>query len=391
MSPSKRSRQDLAAGIEALLQKCVDAGAPGVSAAIASSGETIWQSAKGKSDIVGNHPLDVCHHFGIGSITKVFVAVVILQLVDESKLALSSTVEQVLDPEVYAGIENARQASIERLLSHHAGIDSWEDDPNWIVRGRGRDIRNDHIWGKTEALDYIRRPRITAPEPGQGYYSNSNYTLLGLIIEKVTGQPAEKEIRRRILEPLNMDQTYFEGFEEAKHPEHLPHRYHWATDQFRDTAGVAPSFPYVRDNLIEVTPSNLSTSWTAGGMISSVHDLLKFASALRDGRLLGSAGMNILKGWKPFPDSSQQVGHGIFRWDSLGTSNESWLGHTGGVLGFSAFLLWKEEGDCAVCVLSNVGSVHSGDVPANAVTVVKSSNFLEIAAQLAEISEKSAA
>lgn len=390
MSPPKQSRQSLANELEELLQQCVDSGAPGVSAAIASSGEIVWESAKGHSDIVGSDPLDVRHHFGIGSITKVFVAVVILQLIEESKLALSSTVHQILDPEVYSGIENAAPASIERLLSHHAGIDSWEDEPSWIVRGRGRDIRNDHIWGKTEALDYIRRPRVTAPEPGQGYYSNTNYTLLGLIIEKITGHTAEKEIRRRILEALNMDQTYFEGFEEAKHPEHLPHRYHWATDQFRDIAGVAPSFPYVRDDLIEVTPSNLSTSWTAGGMISSVHGLLKFASALRDGRLLSSASMGILKDWKPFPDLSQQMGHGIFRWSSLGTSSEKWLGHSGGVLGFSAFLLWKETGDCAVSVLSNVGSVHSGNVPANAVTVVKNSDFLEIAARLVEASKESA-
>ncbi|RAO67348.1 uncharacterized protein BHQ10_003360 [Talaromyces amestolkiae] len=244
MSPPKQNRQELVKQLEELLQQCVDSGGPGASAAIASSGEIVWESAKGQSDIVGSHPLDVRHHFGIGSITKVFVAVVILQLVEESKLALSSTVQQILDPEVFSGIENAGPASIERLLSHHAGIDSWEDEPSWIVRGRGRDIRNDHIWGKTETLDYIRRPRVTAPEPGQGYYSNTNYTLLGLIIEKVTGQPAEKEIRRRILEPLDMDQTYFEGFEEAKHPKHLPYRYHWATDQFRETAGVAPSFPY---------------------------------------------------------------------------------------------------------------------------------------------------
>lgn len=183
MPPPKQSRQNLAAELEELLHKYVDSGAPGISAATASSGEIVWESAKGQSDILGNHPLDVFHHFGIGSITKVFVAVIILQLVDESKLAFSNTVDQILDPELYAGIENAGQASIERLLSHHAGIDSWEDEPSWIVRGRGKDIRNDHIWGKTEALDYIRRPRVTAPEPGQGYYSNTNYTLLGLMIE----------------------------------------------------------------------------------------------------------------------------------------------------------------------------------------------------------------
>ncbi|KAI0430879.1 beta-lactamase/transpeptidase-like protein [Xylaria sp. FL1042] len=252
--------EDLIAELEALLQERVDSGAPGVCAAIHSSGKILWESAKGLSDILHNQALNTNHHFGIGSITKVFVAVVILQLIAESKLALSTTVGEILNPEVYSKIENGQQATIEQLLSHHAGIDSWEDEPSWIVRGRGRDIRNDHIWGKTEALDYIRRPRATAPEPGRGYYSNTNYTLLGLMIEKVTHNTAEGEIRRRILEPLNMDQTYFEGFEKPMHPENLPDRYHWATDKFRETAGVAPSFPYVRKNIIEVTASNLSTS-----------------------------------------------------------------------------------------------------------------------------------
>ncbi|KAI1293163.1 D-stereospecific peptide hydrolase [Xylaria venustula] len=383
MSQQKQTWQELVAELESLLQKSVNSGAPGVTAAIASSGKIVWESGKGLSDIAGGKSLNVSHHFGIGSITKVFVAVVILQLIDESKLNLATTVGDILNPEVYSKIDNAQEATIEKLLSHHAGIDSWEDEPSWIVRGRGRDIRNDHIWGKTEALDYIRRPRAIAPEPGHGYYSNTNYTLLGLVIEEITNQPAEKEIRRRILEPLNMDQTYFEGFEEPMHPEHLPHRYHWATDKFRDTAGVAPSFSYVRPNVIDVTPSNLSTSWTAGGMISSLHDLLKFAPALRDGRLLSSTGMDTLKQWKPFPNSSQQIGHGVFRWSWPATSG-TWLGHSGGVLGFSAFLLWKESGDCAVSVLSNVGTMHAGTVPSSGVDIIMRTNFLEIAAQLVE-------
>jgi D-alanyl-D-alanine carboxypeptidase len=379
-----RNQVDLAAELEAILQKSVDAGAPGVSAAIFSGGKISWESTKGLSDILGDQPLNISHHFGIGSITKVFVAVVVLQLIDESKLTLSTTVGEILNSKLYSGIENAEQATIERLLSHHAGIDSWEEEPSWIVRGRGRDIRNDHIWGKTEALDYIRRPRVTAPEPGQAYYSNTNYTLLGSIIEKITDHSAEEEIRCRILEPLDMDQTYFEGFEKPMHPENLPHRYHWATDTFRDAAGVAPSFPYVRKDVIEVTASNLSTSWTAGGMVSSTYDLLKFAPAIRDGRLLSSAGMEILKDWKQFQSSSQQVGHGIFRWSSLATSKDVWLGHNGGVLGFSTFLLWKESGDCAVSVMANVGSVHSGAVPSNGIDIVTRTNFLEIAAKLAE-------
>ncbi|KAI1347274.1 D-stereospecific peptide hydrolase [Xylaria sp. FL0043] len=384
MSHRHRNQDDLMAGLETLLQKCVDSGAPGVCAAIHSSGKTIWESAKGLSDIVGDRALHTSHHFGIGSITKVFVAVVILQLIDESKLALSTTVSDILDAEVYSDIENARQATVEQLLSHHAGIDSWEDEPSWIVRGRGRDIRNDYTWGKTEPLDYIRRPRISAPEPGRGYYSNTNYTLLGLMIEEITNNPAESEIRHRILEPLNMNQTYLEGFERPMYPDYLPHRYHWATDSFGKTVGVAPSFSYVRKNVIDVSASNLSTEWTAGGMISSVHDLFKFASALRDGRLLSSGAMEILKDWKPFPDLSQQIGHGIFKWKSPETGKEAWLGHSGGVLGFSSFVLWKESGDCIVSLMSNIGAVHSGAVPSIGADIVKRTNFLDIAAQLVD-------
>ncbi|KAI0160338.1 D-stereospecific peptide hydrolase [Xylariaceae sp. FL1272] len=383
MARTKRSREDLAAELETLLQGRVDAGAPGVAAAIHSSGRIIWDSARGLSDIVADQSLETNHHFGVGSITKVFVAVVILQLIDESKLTLSATVGQLLQPQIYSLIDNAEDATIEKLLCHHAGIDSWEDEPSWIVRGRGRDIRNDHTWGKTEPLDYIRRPRATAPESGQPYYSNTNYTLLGLIIEKVTNNTAEAEIRRRILEPLDMDQTYLEGFEEKKHPENLPRRYHWATDTFRDVAGVSPSLPYVRTDIIDATASNLSTSWTAGAMISSVHDLLKFGPALRDGRLLPPKMMAILKDWKPFPDASREMGRGIFRLSLGPTTEEKWIGHSGGVLGFTAYMLFKEEGDVAVSVLANVGTVHAGPVPSSGVDVLTKTEFLKIATELA--------
>ena len=384
MSNPKRSQQELVKELETLIQESVDAGAPGVSAAVFSGGKIQWQSAKGLSDISSDQTLNSKHHFGIGSITKSFVAVVILQLIDESKLTLSTTVGEILDSEAYSEIENAEQANIEKLLSHHAGMDSWEDEPSWIVKGRGKDIRNDHIWGKTEPLDYIRRPRALAPEPDSPYYSNTNYTLLGLIIEKTTGNTAEKEIRDRIINPLDMENTYLEGFEEPKHPENLSHRYHWATDTFEKEAGVSPVFPYVRSRLIDATGSSLSTEWTAGGMITSTPDLLKFASALRDGRFLSQLGMNTLKDWKDFPASSYQVGHGIFRMVSPSTSKDNWLGHSGGVLGFSAFVLWKESGDCVVSVLANVGSVHSGATPSIGATVVTRTNFLELAAELAD-------
>ncbi len=108
---------------------------------------------------------------------------------------------------VIAGIPNAARASVRQLLDHTSGVPSWEFDPEWIRHGRGSAMDVSHLWGKTEALNYLKSGRDKATnEPGLGYgYSNSNYTLLGLIIEKVTGRDAVLEIHERLLRPRGID------------------------------------------------------------------------------------------------------------------------------------------------------------------------------------------
>ncbi|KAI1847273.1 hypothetical protein JX265_013546 [Neoarthrinium moseri] len=381
MAPQLAARVALEAQLAALLENGIAAGVPGFAAAITSSKDLLWQSNAGLSDLLGSKPIDKDSSFGIGSITKTFVAVVILQLLDEGRLGLRDTVGRFLRPEVYRGIENAEGATVSDLLRHRAGVDSWEDDPVWIRDGRGDRLKVDHIWSKTEPLGYIRRPRIEAPDPGQWYYSNTNFTLLGLIIEAVTNSPAEEEIRRRILEPLGMEHTYMEGFEPPNSAT-VPRRYHWATSQFRDAAGINDAFEEVRDNIIDTTGSNLSTEWTAGGLVSSIPDMLKFCLALRDGKLLSPTSLGLMKDWKPTTES-HDFGRGLFRVMAPDTGTK-WIGHFGSVLGFTAGLVWQEEGDCAVCVLANVGTVHSEKVPSSAAGVVLRTNFLNIASRLAE-------
>ncbi|EEU33496.1 uncharacterized protein NECHADRAFT_89424 [Fusarium vanettenii 77-13-4] len=373
---------DHVAEIEAILRDSVHAGVPGLSVAVSSLHKT-WTFTSGVSNLRSLEPVDTTHLFGIGSITKIFVAVVVLQLVDEGKLRLSDTVSALLEPGVYRDIVDAGEATVARLLSHEAGIDSWEDDPSWIRDGRGSEMDPSYIWPKTEPLDYVRRPKKTAPEPGRWYYSNTNYTLLGLIIEKVTRSPAESEIRHRVLSPLGMTQTYLEGFESPPSEGLLPSRYHWATDTFRDAAGTSPSFPPMSERLIDCTRSNLSTEWTAGGILSSATDLATFAVALRDGKLLSSESLAVMTEWRPAANG-EEMGHGLFRIKRPGGGE--WLGHFGGVLGFTAALWWKEGGDCAVVVLSNVGRMHAGNVPSSGSHVVAKSNLLEVASKLVSTS-----
>lgn len=286
------------------------------------------------------------------------------------------------------GIGNANDATIGGLLSHTAGVESWEEDPNWIIEARGEKLDPKTIWGKKDALKYVRRP--SKLETDCFSYSNTNHTLLGLIIEKITGHSAESEIRRRILDPLNLMDTYLEGFEEVGlRRKNIPHRYHYATDTFRNTAGVCSAFSeyiWKGQDLINATESNLSVEWAAGGMISSTYDLLKFAISLWDGKLLSPSSMHLLTMWQPARKSTE-IGHGIFRFEHP-TTHKNWLGHNGSVLGFTGSLWWNDELDCAVCVLANVGTMHAGKVSSSAPQIVFESEFLETATKLTNIAVK---
>ena len=372
--------------LTASLERAVAAGTPGMSAAIATRRGVVWTGVAGAQDVRSGKPIDGANIFGIGSITKVFVAVTVLQLIEEGRLSLDDTPARVLGKRVVDGIANADTATVAQLLGHRSGIASWEDDPAWIRKGRGAGLDPTHQWGKTEALAYNKgHPALFAP--GSAFsYSNSGYTILGLMIEKVSGHTAEAEIRRRVLLPLCLNDTYFEGFEPGQ-DDRLPRRYHHATPKFRAVAGIAPSFVTIRPDLVDVGPTDLSVEWTAGAMVSSPRDLVMFGRALRDGKLLKPRSMAFMQAWAPaFP--SMKAGHGLFE---IRTDAGPAIGHTGGVLGFSASLWWLESGDAVVAVLANLGTVHAGkplpDGPHSAPTVASRSDFGKRAVQYAAQTE----
>lgn len=141
---------------DAILQNAVKAGVPGVSAAIASSTGILWKSQAGETDIQKHYDLTEYNIFGVGSITKVFVAVVTLQLVEEGVFKMSDTPASFLDTSVLEGIPNVATATISQMISHTSGIPTWEFEPRWIRDGRGVDCDPSRIWGKTDTLEHIR-------------------------------------------------------------------------------------------------------------------------------------------------------------------------------------------------------------------------------------------
>lgn len=332
----------------------------------------IWTGTAGAADLTTGRPLHEANLIGVGSITKTFVAVVVLQLSDEGKLSLQRTVQEVLGAAAVRNIPNAGRITLAQLLSHTGGVPSWEDDSLWIRQGRGQELEVRRRWGKTETLAYVRGGALS--EPGREFhYANTNYTLLGLVVEKVTGHDITQELRTRIFQPLGLRDTFLEGFE-AEPTDRLARRYQFATPTFRRTAGVAAGFPEVQPNLLDVSAANLSVEWTAGGLVTTARDLATFAVGLRDGRLLRPASHALLQAWAP-AGAGWQVGHGLFRDQRFG--GRACIGHDGGVLGCTASFFWVEGTDAVVVLLTNVGVMHAGNVPVNILRAAKGSAFTE--------------
>lgn len=359
--PLTPQQQAASADLQAMLEAVAECTAPGISAAVATHEGVIWRGTAGKANLDSGEPVRPDMLFGIGSITKTFVAVVILQLVEEGKLSLQDTAAGILGDAVQ-GVANADKATIAQLLNHTSGVPTWEFDPAWIRDGRGDRLDPARIWGKADTLPYIQgHPPTNAP--GKKYlYSNTNYTLLGMVIEEVTGTDAAEEIRRRVLKPAGVKDIYLEGFESLP-VGRLSRRYHRATEDFRRDAGVNADFPEVRASLVDASSSNLSVEWTAGGMVATARDLALYGVALRDGRLLKPDSMKFLQQWLPIGENSQ-VGHNLYR-DVYQTEYGELvlIGHTGGVLGFGGWLHWVEGSDVVLAVMRNVGTMHSGSVP----------------------------
>ncbi|MBS0373725.1 MAG: beta-lactamase family protein [Proteobacteria bacterium] len=356
-------------------------GLPSLSVAIATRQGVIWSAAVGEADLVTHSRAHPGYLYGIGSITKVFVACVIEQLVDEGRLALDAPVTALLDAATLDGIPNADRATLRQLLDYTSGIPSWEFDPLWIRRGRGSELDPTRVWGKAETLDYLRAGRDHATHaPGAGYtYSNTNYTLLGLVIERLTGQDAASEIRRRVLDPHGLTDIRLEGFEPVD-ASRLPSRYHFGTAEFVRDAGLSPGFRRVSGALIDVSHSNLSTEWTAGAMVATAHDLALFARELRDGRIVSAAALARMESFRPSDDPDEDMGQGLAL-DRYG--RERLIGYGGNVLGFGAVVGWVPDEDVVIAVATNVGAMHSGERAYYPEKLLRETRVIEFARALA--------
>ncbi|RJO78005.1 class A beta-lactamase-related serine hydrolase [Nocardia panacis] len=251
--------------------------------------------------------------FRIGSVTKTFVATVVLQMIDEKLLALDDPIEQILPGVVPRG----ESVTIRQLLNHTSGLYDYMKEPGMSTnRWRGEDRFRHFDVARLLSVAFAHPPYFA---PGTRFrYSNTNYVVLGSVIEKVTGRPYADAIRTRILEPLGLRDTLFPGDDPTIPAPLLPARSKLAS-------GVT----------VDVTEQNPALDWSAGEMISSTSDLAVFFDALMSGRLLSASMLAGMKQTVPM-GLGFHYGLGVQRFD-LPCGVRLW-GHGGELLGYLTYV-----------------------------------------------------
>ncbi|GAB7039785.1 MULTISPECIES: serine hydrolase domain-containing protein [Catenuloplanes] len=315
-----------------LLQQAVDDlagyGITGVQALI-RDGRRTTEARAGVADITTNRPVPKNGYFRMGSNTKTFTSVILLQLVGEGRLRLDDTVERWL-PGVVTGNGNDGSAiTVRQLLRHESGLANYTD---YLALQTPADFEA-HRYDHWEDEDLVRLAVAHPPlfAPGTSWsYSNTNYTVAGMVIERVTGKPWHAHLRQRILKPAGMTQTFFPGDD----PD-LPHPHAQAYESFPDV----PRY--------DTTRWNVTAAGAAGGLVSTPTDLSLFWQALRQGRLLRPAEFREMHRTVPLGEDGSGYGLGVFRTPS--ECGDLW-GHDGGVPGMYTMDAVTPDGDRSVVI-----------------------------------------
>ncbi|GAA0442992.1 hypothetical protein GCM10010361_03670 [Streptomyces olivaceiscleroticus] len=228
-------------------------------------------TAAGVADVRTDRPITPADHFRAGSLTKTFIATVVLQLTAEHRLSLDDTVGRLL-PELAPGATDPRDITVRELLDHTSGLYNYTADPELSRELHGAGFTAHRY--DTYTPDELLRTALGHPAenaPGDRYaYSNTNYLVLGQIIEAVTGHGYATEAEHRIIAPLGLSGTSFPGTDPR-----LPRPY-------------GRGYSQVGEERVDSTALDPSRAGAAGELVTTLGDLNRFFGALLGGRLLPS-------------------------------------------------------------------------------------------------------
>lgn len=280
-------------GYQSVLEWTHEVGMPGA-VLLVRTPKSAFLGSVGVADIEKNIPMRPDHTFRIGSITKTFLGVVAAQMQAEGILDIEESLTTYLPPEITRHTPNSDRITVHQMLRHQSGI--YNFDQSWAYGTDRWFLHRETPWPAERMLEYGFDEPADFP-PGQGYgYSNANFILTGLILDSIAGHHHSQEIRRRILEPLEMHSTYYESFEEPRGE--LAHGYQNLLLGREDTIDWAP------------------VVGGGAGMVSTVSDLAVFVRAISGSPdFPDPATQKVVRGGGSASDDARKTPNGIWNYD----------------------------------------------------------------------------
>lgn len=304
----------------------IEDGMPGALAAVSARNGRVRNYTAGVGDLTTGAPVPVDGHVRIASNTKTFTAVTVLQLVGEGKVDLDAKVDAYLPGLLRRNGNDGRRITVRHLLQQTSGLPDYDEDLPQPLSEAARTYLSPRT-----LLDNALSHRSHFAPGKRWEYSNTNYVVAGLIVERVTGRPISEEIARRIIRPLGLAHTYWPApgvlSIRAPHP--------------KGYFAAAPGNPWQ-----DITAFEPSVGWAAGALISTPSDLLHFFHAVVAGKLLAPAEQRQMMRTVPAPGfeptANWSYGLGIAR-RGLPCGGYGW-GHGGDYPGYETRGLVRSDG-----------------------------------------------
>ncbi|MFQ6392473.1 serine hydrolase domain-containing protein [Nocardia sp. KC 131] len=301
--------------VQAEIDRMVESGVAGAIATVTENGETVVLTS-GVTDRETRAPIPAAppQQTRIGSISKTFLASVVLQLVAEDKIRLDEPIDTYLPGLLVGDGVDGRAITVRQILRHQSGLPELTDDPQ--VDEYRAALEHRTMTPEQEIALALRLPAAFAPGT-QWKYTNTNYIVAGMLVERVTGARYADELNRRILQPLALEDTYLPGTGEL------------------DIRGPHPKGYATIDGVVtDVTRIEPSVPWAAGAMVSTGVDLNRFYSELLAGRVVPAAQLVEMRASVPTGQQLEGMDYGLGLGSTRLPCGAEYFGHSGGISGY---------------------------------------------------------
>lgn len=310
-------------------------GAAGLSIGVASKGQVVIAKGYGLADAEFDVPADKNTMFRIGSITKQFTAAAIMRLVEQGKLSLDDDLSQFIPDFPLQG----NSVTVRQLLNHTSGIPSYADLGEPWAKVQPLELSHTEMLALVKDKPFIFKPGV------KWAYNNTAYYMLGMIIEKVTAVSYAQHMQDEYFTPLSLGRTHYDS----------------SSDLMKNRA---QGYSMRNGKIVNDAPLGMSQPYSAGSLISTGEDLVKWSMLLTTGKVVKPESFTLMTTPAILPDGENTqygFGLGVKEWE-----DRPCISHGGGIHGFNSMLMYLPKEDVHIAVISNGEPLSSGKV-ANAI------------------------